>query len=253
MSQLANLSDTIKNALEVLGRPNSISWLVFNQVNGKTVGPEIAEKINKKQSNVALKLAHLNDMGLLEVKGKRGKAVIYKKIPELRTLKPKTKIRYKLLTENEKSKNGSTSENNLKQLGLGSKVIQQVVDQGKKFGIENIDKNWIDALVILNFIETATTKYLMDHGYTEAQVKNMKWDQKLTKLRDELSIEAETKNYTIRTSSLSFFRNYRDVRNEQDHIAHLPSAKITKSDVGLLQKNLKLFINVVFVEPNRHP
>jgi len=133
-----------------------------------------------------------------------------------------------------------------------SATINQVIEIGKKIGIENIDQNWIDALVILNFIETATTKYLMDHGYTEDQVKNMKWEQKLTKLRDELVIEARTKNYTIRTASLTFFKNYREVRNEQDHIAHLPSAKITKLDVGLLQKNLKLFINLVFVEPNKH-
>ncbi|MDP1694482.1 MAG: hypothetical protein Q8L34_02995, partial [Candidatus Woesearchaeota archaeon] len=91
-------------------------------------------------------------------------------------------------------------QNNLRKLGNETPQIQQIYQNsdyestiikkikavGKKYGIENIDQNWIDTLVILNFIETATTKVLMDHDFTEDDVKQMKWEEKLTKLQNKL-------------------------------------------------------------------
>lgn len=129
-----------------------------------------------------------------------------------------------------------------------SAVIKKIITIGKRYGIENIDSNWIDALAILNFIETITTKFLMDHGYTESEVKNMKWEEKLTKLQNKLYEEAKLKQFTVRTSAATFFKSYREVRNDQDHMAHLPQSHVTKDDIGLLQKNLDLFVKAVFVE-----
>jgi hypothetical protein len=76
----------------------------------------------------------------------------------------------------------TTPQNN----GYQSAVIKKIVMVGQKYGIENIDDDWIDALAILNFIETATTKFLMEHDYTEEEVKNMKWEEKLTKLQNKM-------------------------------------------------------------------
>lgn len=129
-----------------------------------------------------------------------------------------------------------------------SPIIKKIITIGQRYGIENIDSDWIDALAILNFIETITTKFLMDHDYTEQEVKSMKWEEKLAKLQNKLYEEARTKNFTIRTSVATFFKNYRDVRNDQDHIAHLPKSHVTKDDISLLQKNLDLFVKAVFVE-----
>lgn len=133
-----------------------------------------------------------------------------------------------------------------------SPTIKKIVAIGQKYGIENIDANWIDALAILNFIETATTKFLMDHDYFEEDVKQMKWEEKLTKLQNKLYEEAKIKNFPIRTSVGTFFKNYREVRNDQDHIAHLPTSHIPKEELILLQKNLDLFIKTVFMEHKKY-
>jgi hypothetical protein len=142
----------------------------------------------------------------------------------------------------------TTPQNN----GYQSAVIKKIVMVGQKYGIENIDDDWIDALAILNFIETATTKFLMEHDYTEEEVKNMKWEEKLTKLQNKMYEEARIKGVTLRTSVGSFFKSYRDVRNDQDHVAHLPTSHVTKGEIGLLQKNLDMFIAAVFVEHKKY-
>ena len=129
-----------------------------------------------------------------------------------------------------------------------SKTIAKIITTGKKFGIENIDQNWIDALIILNFIETLTTKFLIEHNYSEDQVKNMKWNDKLTKLQNKIYEEAQANQIPIRHSLTASFKNYRQVRNDQDHIAHLPTSHITKDDLGLLQKYLDMFIKTVLIE-----
>lgn len=151
--------------------------------------------------------------------------------------------RQQVETSNEKD---STQNNKM------SKTIEKIIAIGKKYGIENIDQNWIDGLTILNFIETASTKFLMDHDYTEEEVKKMKWEEKLTKLQNKLYEEAKVKQFTIRTSVATFFKNYRGVRNDQDHIAHLPSSHVTKDEISLLQKNLDIFIKTVFVEHKKY-
>lgn len=133
-----------------------------------------------------------------------------------------------------------------------SPIIKKIIAIGEKYGIENIDGNWIDALSTLNFIETIATKFLMEHDYLEEDVKNMKWEEKLTKLQNKLFEEAKMKNFTIRTSVGTFFKNYREVRNDQDHIAHLPKSHITKDEIGLLQKNLDIFVKTVFVEHKKY-
>lgn len=133
-----------------------------------------------------------------------------------------------------------------------SPIIKKIVAIGQKYGIENIDENWIDTLAILNFIETIATKFLMEHDYSEEDVKNMKWEEKLTKLQNKLFEEAKSKNFTIRTSVATFFKNYREVRNDQDHIAHLAKSHVTKEEISLLQKNLDLFVKTVFVEHKKY-
>lgn len=145
-----------------------------------------------------------------------------------------------------------TQPSTTEKIDYQSPTIKKIVGIGQKYGIENIDENWIDALAILNFIETATTKFLMDHDYIESDVKQMKWEEKLTKLQNKLHEEAKAKNFTIITSVGTFFKNYREVRNDQDHMAHLPTSHIPKEDLSLLQKNLDLFIKTVFVEHKKY-
>jgi hypothetical protein len=132
--------------------------------------------------------------------------------------------------------------------GYQTPVLRKIIEIGEKYGIQNIDGNWIDALAMLNFIETITTKFLMDHDYAEQNVKNMRWEDKLTKLQNKLYEEAKIRQFPIRTSVATFFKNYREVRNDQDHIAHLPQSRVTKEDISLLKKNLDLFVKAVFVE-----
>lgn len=252
MSNLANLESTIKNAKKVLGKPESFAWEVFNKIDGKKTSPIIAKIINKKPTNVSKMLLHLYSMGLLVENGKKGKAVIYKKISELKSLKSNTRVDFASSMGSAIMPKDRDESEIPKRLGIKNVVIDQVVEIGKKLGIENIDQNWIDALVILNFIETASTKFLMDHGFSEEQVKKMKWEQKFSQVENQLQIEAKARGHTIRTSSISFFKNYRTVRNEQDHHAHLPSAKTTKEDVGLLRKNLQIFVQIAFIEPSKH-
>jgi len=141
-----------------------------------------------------------------------------------------------------------TQQTNTQNYDYQSPIIKKIVTIGQKYGVENIDENWIDALATLNFIETITTKFLMEHDYTEEEVKSMKWEEKLTKLQNKLFEEAKTKGFAVRTSVATFFKNYREVRNDQDHIAHLPTSHVTKDEISLLQKNLDIFIKTVFVE-----
>jgi len=214
----------------------------------------IRKKVNNAiSSEVALDIVAANegiDVHKLLTKDKRTQELadfkLAHSIPSLSNGKNKSRNQSKENDSDKKEKKGTAKT------VAYSTTIDQVIGIGKKLGIENINQNWIDALVILNFIETASTKFLMDHGFSEERVKSMKWDQKLTQVESQLQIEASAKNYTIRTSSVAFFKNYRTVRNEQDHHAHLPSAKTTKEDVRLLRNNLQLFINVVFVEPSKH-
>lgn len=144
--------------------------------------------------------------------------------------------------------NGNGATQNNKQ----SKIIEKIIIVGKKYGIENIDQNWIDSIAILNFIETVSTKFLMEHDYTEDQVKSMKWDVKLTQLENKIGEEARLKGVGVRSSVTSFFKSYRQVRNDQDHIAHLPTSHVTKGELSLLQKNLDIFIKTVFVEHRQY-
>ncbi len=92
----------------------------------------------------------------------------------------------------------------------------------------------------------------MDHDYTEEEVKQMKWDEKLTKLQNKIYEEAKAAKVSIRTTVATFFKNYREVRNDQDHVAHLPASHVTKEELSLLQKNLDIFIKTVFVEHKRY-
>lgn len=156
-------------------------------------------------------------------------------------IKPKPRSSQTLL-------NGDDSTQNNKQ----SKTIEKIITVGKKHGIENIDQNWIDSIVILNFIETASTKFLMDHDYSEDDVKAMKWEEKFTQLQNKIGEEARAKGKTVRNSICTIFKNYRQVRNDQDHAAHLPTSLVKKDELDLLQKNLDIFVKTVFVEHKKH-
>ena len=142
--------------------------------------------------------------------------------------------------------------NNNDQNNRQSKIIEKILTTGQKYGINNINQNWIDTISILNFIETASTKFLMDHDCTEDKVKLMKWDVKLAKLEHKMSEEALSKGIKIRTSIGTFFKNYRQVRNDQVHNAHLHTSHITKDELNLLAKNLDIFIKTVFVEHEKY-
>jgi len=234
LSKLANLSSTIENARKILGKKNSFAWQVFDLVNGKRKSSEIAKLLRKHESNVSLKLGYLEDMGIIVEFKKIGNATIYKKLPELKNLKHTSRESATPASTNagqhESTKSNSSTNSQL------STITNKVVEIGKQYGIENIDKNWIDSLILLNFMETVCTKFLMDHGIDESTVQTYKWEKKFSQLRAILFKEAKTGNFTIRDASVDFFKSFNSTRNAQDHVAHLPSSKVHKSDLDFFFK-----------------
>ncbi|MGA2875745.1 MAG: hypothetical protein ABSE82_09445 [Nitrososphaerales archaeon] len=256
MSSLADLDRIQRNALHVLGRSRR-RWLVFESVNGKLSAPEIAKCVKKRPTHVANELRILSDRGLIEALSKRGNAPIYSKIPQLRGLNLRSigKRSNSKTVSNESTPNPENStHNDTHTMRTSSRAIETVLGFGDRYSIENIDQNWVDALVILNFIETATTKFLMSHGYSEDTIKNgqMHWDEKLTKLQAKLYEEAISKDTRPRTSVLTVIKNYREQRNDLDHEAHVATAQITKHDVNMLLATLTVFINEIFLEHKKY-
>lgn len=246
MSTLANISSTIDNARAILGKKNSFAWAVFEQVNGKRTSSQIAQTLDKQHSNVSYKLGHLENMGLLKIVKKIGNATIYQKLPEIKNLKVNSKPKPIQISSTSKKSNSLPTYVQL------STITNRVIEIGQTHGIDNINQNWVDALVILNFMETACTKFLMDHGISEDTVKGFKWERKFSQMQAILFREARSINFSIRTASVSFFRSYNGMRNDQDHIAHLPSSKVHKSDVDLLKKNLTILIKTAFDEHKKY-
>lgn len=80
----------------------------------------------------------------------------------------------------------------------------------------------------------------------------MKWEQKLTMVRDIVSKEASDGGFTARTTSIAFFKNYREVRNDQDHIAHLPSSRVMPNDLKTLTHQLDVFSDIIFKEDKKY-
>jgi len=255
MARLSELDNTIRNAIHVLGKPTLRRWQVFEKVNGKLVGPEIAKLLKKQPTHMANDLTLLHKKGLIEPVGKRGKAVIYAKIPELHSTNLRSYVKY--VKEKKpfiQIREGvETTKVDYSKVVLGkSRAVERILSIGKKFGIENINQNWVDSLVILNFIETAATKFLMDHGYTEQQVKKMHWEDKISKLEAKLYEEASKRGVRPRTSVLTVLKNYRTQRNDLDHEAHIADAKIQKHEVELLLKTLNVFVKQIFEEHRQY-
>ena len=224
---LADLEKAKHNAAHVLGNAQR-RWEIFDLVNGKLSGVEIAKETGIKQPNVASELKFLENQGLIRDTKKSKNPVIYEKVPELRNVNLRGYLRNrKGSTRYIQREEESLVNNNGKDPIIYSQAINKIIEIGKKHGIENIDQNWIDSLSILNFIETSATKFLMEHDYTEEQVKNMKWEQKITKVESKLFEEAKKSNVKLRTTVLTFFKNYRVLRNDVDHHAHLASARTT--------------------------
>ena len=129
-----------------------------------------------------------------------------------------------------------------------SRAIENVLSKARKLQIENIDQNWVDAVVILNFTETAASKFLSEHGYPEKDIKRMYWDDKINRVKAKLFEEAKQVGSKPRTSVLSVIKSYREQRNEIDHQAHFPGAQIQKYEIDLLMKTLDAFAKQVFDE-----
>ncbi|MGD0477737.1 MAG: hypothetical protein ABSB29_06185 [Nitrososphaerales archaeon] len=129
-----------------------------------------------------------------------------------------------------------------------SRAIESVLSMGARYEVANIDQNWTDALVILNFVETLLTKFLMDHGYSEAQIEKMHWDEKTNKVQDKLYEEARMKGTRPRRIVLSNLASYRTNRNTIDHEAHIPGGSIKNHEVGLLLKLLQALAREIFDE-----
>lgn len=251
MSKLADLDKIKQNAVKVLGKPASVRWNIFELVNGKRSAPEIATILNKKSTNVSLELNFLAGQGLVEEIKRSGNSIIYQKILELQKINLKTELK---LTQTPKQKQNiqKKMESPIITVNPFSKRTQKIIELGKENEIENIDQNWIDALVILNFLETASTKFLMAHGISEEDVKNMKWEQKFKIVESIVFKEAKDNRFTVRTTSVVFFKNYREVRNDQDHVAHLASSRVTSKDLRTLTHQLDDFITIVFKEHKKY-
>ncbi len=139
-------------------------------------------------------------------------------------------------------------QNRLAEAITHSRAIEAVLSMGAKYDVANIDQNWTDALVILNFIETLLTKFLMDHGYSEAQIEKLHWDEKTNKVQDKLFEEATKKGTRPRKIVLSNLASYRINRNTIDHEAHIPDGSIKSHEVGLLLKLLQALAREIFDE-----
>jgi hypothetical protein len=247
LSRLANLGQTIQNAVTVLRKPEGNRWNIFYAVNGKLTAPDIAKKLKISRTIVASELTYMYGMGLLDEVGKRLKAPLYARIPELRNTNLRPYFRKNRKKVNSQiSKPDATSQKIVLQAGTKSRYIQNVIDIGKKYEIENIDQNWVDALVMLNFIETTCTKFLMDHGYSEEDATKIKWDEKLDRIRDKLYEEAGKKGKKPRTSILGVLKSYREQRNTLDHQAHVLTATVEKEELNLLLSTVKVFVKEIF-------
>lgn len=244
MSRLANLNQTIQNAINVLRKPEGNRWEIYQAVNGKLSAQEIGKSLGIDRTNVSHDLTLMANRGLLEVVNKKGQALIYAKIPELRgtNLRPYFRKNGKKVSRQE-SKPDGIGQKVVIQTGIKSRYIQGVIDTGKKYQIENIDQNWVDALVMLNFIETTCTKFLMDHGYSEEDATKIKWDEKLDRIRDKLYEEAGKKP---RTAILGVLKSYREQRNTLDHQAHVSTATVEKEELNLLLSTVKVFVKEIF-------
>lgn len=249
MSNLADLERAKQNAAKILGKSEK-RWQIFEKINGKRSGADIAKETGVKQPNVVNDLTYLENQGLIRDTKKSTKATIYEKVPELRNINLRSYLKGK--RNSNAIEKHEVTESEEKDSIIYSQAINKVIEIGKKHGIENIDQNWIDALAILNFIETSATKFLMEHGYTDDQVKALKWEQKINGVEAKLFEEAKGKGVTLRTTVLTFFKNYRVLRNDIDHHAHLISAKITKPEVNGLLRDLSKFVQIVFDEHKKY-
>ncbi len=246
MSKIASLDQTLINAARYLGRPGSRRWRVFDAINGKLTAPGIAKKTGIAKNHCADDATDLFNKGLIEPVGKLGKAIIYRKIPELRNVN--------LVPYADKGKFPSRRESSpsTPTLIVGpysqSKSIETVLSMGARYGVANINQDWTDSLVILNFTETLLTKFLMDHGYTEAQIEKLHWDEKINKVRDKLYEEAAVKGIRPRRIVLSNLTGYRTNRNTIDHEAHIPEGSIRSHEVALLLKLVQALAKEIFDE-----
>ncbi len=140
---------------------------------------------------------------------------------------------------------------NVQSKQMVSRAIESVLSKARRLQIPNIDQNWVDAVAILNFTETAASKFLSEHGYTEKDIKRMYWDEKIDRVKDKLFEEAKQIGSRPRTSVLSVIKSYREQRNEVDHQAHFPGAQIQRYEIDLLIKTLDAFAKQVFDEHNK--
>jgi DNA-binding Lrp family transcriptional regulator len=243
MSNIANFNQIVRTAIEILGKFSGKRWQIYELVNGKRTARMIADMMGMHSTNVNNILTTLQRRGLIQPVSKNGKATIFDKIPELNGVNLRKYL-------NKKSSSPSPIVNNkspsIQTIGIRSQSIDKVLTIGKKWQIENIDQNWVDILVILNFIETACTKFLMDHGWTEENATDITWDEKITRVSDKLHEEAKAKGTRPRTVALTVLKNYRDQRNTVDHSAHVSTARINHEEVRHLIATMNLFVKEVF-------
>ncbi len=250
-ARLAELHQIIQNAVDVLRKPDSRRHKVLEAVNGRRTAEEISKELKLRPSNVGNDLTTLRNRGFITPVGKKGRSTIYAKIPELRglNLRPYFSGRGReKLKAAERQAEEERLEAPMGQVSPQSAMVQKVIGLGEAFDIANISQEWVDALVVLNFAETAATKFLMDHGFAEDKVKEMHWNDKLNRVKDKLFEEAAAMGQRPRDFVVSNLESYRNLRNEIDHEAHLPSARIRKPEVDHIYRAVKLMVGHIFQE-----
>lgn len=250
MSKLASLELTFINAAHYLGKPGSRRWRVFDAIDGKSTSPEIAKRLDILPNNCAKDSTGLFEKGLVELVEKAGNAAIYRKIPELRNVNLAPYSNRKRFTS--KPEAAPTPTPPAPTRIAQSRNIEAILTLGSKYGVANIDQDWTDAMVILNFIETLLTKFLMDHGYTETQIEKLHWDEKAKKVENKLYEEATKKGTKPRRIVISNLANYRTNRNTLDHEAHIPDGKVESHEVALLLKLVQALAKEIFDEHKRY-
>ena len=124
---LADLEEAKHNAAHVLGNAQR-RWEIFDLVNGKLSGVEIAKETEIKQPNVAIELKFLENQGLIRNTNKSKNPVIYEKVPELRSINLRSYLKNrKSSTTYLQREEESLVSNNEKNSVICSQVINKII------------------------------------------------------------------------------------------------------------------------------
>lgn len=164
---------------------------VFEAVDGKSTAEEIARKVGRPVNNVTRDLATLRDAGLIQERGKSGRATIYEKIPLAKTVSTKYFQPVAKLPKRPSDKNARGTARRVRvAAGFGTPSEQEILeiartgeDQHYEFKAQGTDPSKIarEIAALANTAEGGLVIYgIDDAGNIEgSDVSRQKLDQPL--------------------------------------------------------------------------